>query len=179
MQEQLSIFEEWRDVAFPFSRFQVSNYGRLRRSAAIVRSRYKPYALLKGHPNTLGRLQFHLRDDTGIMRMVLAHLLVASAFLSSKPTKLHEINHIDGNRQNNAADNLEWVTRSENMKHAFLIGLQCNKGEQHPSAKVTTADVMAIRSLPENQVRAAAAHYNLHPDTMRRIWRRKDWAHLP
>ena len=47
------------------------------------------------------------------------HRLVAMAFLGEPPSDKVEVNHKDGNKENNAIGNLEWVTRSENMKHAI------------------------------------------------------------
>lgn len=46
------------------------------------------------------------------------HRLVAEAFLKNVDNK-EEVNHIDGNTRNNHRDNLEWVTRSENLQHQF------------------------------------------------------------
>jgi hypothetical protein len=51
------------------------------------------------------------------------HRLVASAFLH-KVTEDLAVNHKDGDKRNNKVENLEWVTRSENQKHAYRIGLQ-------------------------------------------------------
>lgn len=51
------------------------------------------------------------------------HRLVAYYFVEN-PNKYKEVNHIDGNKENNCADNLEWCTRSQNNKHAFEIGLR-------------------------------------------------------
>lgn len=51
------------------------------------------------------------------------HRLVASAFCN-KREGCDEVNHIDGNKLNNRADNLEWCTKSENMLHAYKTGLQ-------------------------------------------------------
>ena len=51
------------------------------------------------------------------------HRLVADAFCE-KRAECEEVNHKDGNKLNNAADNLEWCTKSENMIHAYKLGLQ-------------------------------------------------------
>lgn len=51
------------------------------------------------------------------------HRLVAEAFIPNPESK-PEVNHIDGNRQNNHISNLEWVTSGENSLHASKTGLQ-------------------------------------------------------
>ena len=50
----------------------------------------------------------------------MIHRLVAEAFISN-PEDKREVNHKDGNRLNNCADNLEWVTRSENQIHSYKV----------------------------------------------------------
>ncbi len=47
--------------------------------------------------------------------------IVAASFLGAPPTHMHQVNHKDGNVQNNNIDNLEWVTPSENMKHSYDV----------------------------------------------------------
>jgi len=63
-----------------------------------------------------------LWSDNRQVKHQLIHLLVANSYLSPKPEGT-EVNHKDGNKCNPHVDNLEWVTRKENMIHAFNHGL--------------------------------------------------------
>lgn len=62
----------------------------------------------------------YVRYNLGRNNTMLAHRLVALAFIPN-PKNKPEINHIDGNPQNNHISNLEWVTRSENNLHAYRV----------------------------------------------------------
>lgn len=73
------------------------------------------------------------------------HIIVCEAFHGSAPSDQHEPNHKDGNKHNNAADNLEWVTRAENQRHAADIGLKPH-GEKSHLAKLTLVAVREIRA---------------------------------
>lgn len=54
---------------------------------------------------------------------VKVHNLVAMAFLGGRPEGF-QVNHIDGNKENNKASNLEYVSQKENLRHAFVTGLR-------------------------------------------------------
>jgi len=78
---------------------------------------------LKPHPNkNIGYLQLSLwKNNKGTSHYV--HRLVARAFVPN-PDNLPEVNHKDGNRQNNHYTNLEWVDSSGNSHHAVQSGLR-------------------------------------------------------
>lgn len=78
---------------------------------------------LRPHLNTkTGYFQLGLRLTPGVQKTVRVHRLVAEAFVPN-PTGLCDVNHIDGNKQNNRADNLEWTDKSGNALHSYRIGL--------------------------------------------------------
>lgn len=85
------------------------------------------------------------------------HRLVAAFYLPPKPSHLHEIRHIDGDRTNSRLSNLAWGTRAENAadreRHGTSaaprngrIGASKLRGVNNPSAKLSEADVAAIRA---------------------------------
>lgn len=69
-----------------------------------------------------GYCDVRLVDKNHKCRDFLLHRLVAKAFCEN-PQNKSEVNHIDGNKLNNNCTNLEWVSRNENLKHAFEVGL--------------------------------------------------------
>ena len=69
-----------------------------------------------------GYLQTSLYD-LGKCKKVYQHRVLAIYFINN-PKNKPEVNHINGIKNDNRLDNLEWVTNSENSKHAFNIGLK-------------------------------------------------------
>ena len=87
-----------------------------------------------------GYLVAHLSKDNKA-KNILVHRLVAESFIPN-PNKYPCVNHIDGNKQNNNINNLEWCTHSENDLHAYKIGLRKasspwsgKTGALHPRSK--------------------------------------------
>ena len=81
----------------------------------------------------LGRIVKHQISKNGYVRVelwadgvgkkYLLHRLLAQTFIPN-PSDKPQVNHIDGDKLNNSLSNLEWVTQSENQKHAYSTGLQ-------------------------------------------------------
>lgn len=78
---------------------------------------------LKGQVSNSGYLNFNLTLPDKTKKRLYAHRLVAIAYIENNNPEATEVNHIDGNKANNNVNNLEWVTPSENIKHAVNSGL--------------------------------------------------------
>jgi hypothetical protein len=106
------------------------------------------------------------------------HRLVVQAFLPARQEG-QETNHKDGNKNNNRADNLEWVTPSENLKHSYRLGLHqptVLRGEDSGSAKLTGQQVREIRASEGTVSRhRLAAMYGVSRIHITRIQRGTVW----
>lgn len=106
------------------------------------------------------------------------HQLVAEAFLEQKPG--YEVNHINGEKSDNRVDNLEMITRAENMAHAREMGLTA-KGEEHGLAKITEVDVLQIRAARKagKKLKSIAIEFGISREHAGAIASGKYWSHLP
>lgn len=109
------------------------------------------------------------------------HRLVMWIFVGPCPEGM-EVNHIDGIKHNNYLSNLEYCTRSENIKHAFRTGLKIsNKGEKHGMSFLTEEEVKEIRRLDKetnlNQIQLGEM-FNVERTTIGKIVRRQIWKHI-
>lgn len=109
---------------------QVSNLGRFVRLSS--------QSLINGYLTTGGYVTV---DFSGI-GSYSAHRLIAAAFIPN-PENKPEVNHKDGNKANNAVNNLEWVTPVENIQHAFQTGLMKPRaGQDHPRTALSDEEIL-------------------------------------
>lgn len=104
--------EAWKDIKGFEGIYQISNMGRVKSFKADPNGRILSIKNSKGDYLNIVLCHGNKR------RSVKVHRLVAEAFIPN-PDNKPEVNHKDGNKQNNRADNLEWVTRRENHRHAL------------------------------------------------------------
>lgn len=113
-------FEEWRDIEEYEGLYQVSNLGRVR---GLPKKRGRQHCKILSHFVRSDGYVTTTLSKNGQLRTFGIHRLVASAFVSN-PEGKPQVNHIDGDKANNAASNLEWVTRLENIRHSWETGLR-------------------------------------------------------
>lgn len=168
--------EIWKDIEGYKGLYQVSNLGRLK--SLVKRGNKKPRILKQQFRNGYKRVA--LTDSNGIKKNKSVHLLVLSSFYGHKIG--YECNHIDGNKSNNNINNLEWLTRSENQKHAFKNKLQIPlKGSEVNHSKLCRNDVLQIRSVYEQgwfTYQQIADAWGVTKANIYSIVKNKSWRHL-
>ena len=127
--------EEWRAVAGYEGLYEVSNLGRVRSLGRTINrmtrwGTVKPYTIkpriLKPLHSQGDYCYVHLFDKDGTSTNHKVHRLVAKAFVPN-PDNLNEVNHIDEDKDNNRADNLEWCSSSYNHCYGTTIERAASK----------------------------------------------------
>lgn len=164
--------------------YEVSNLGRVRSIDRRVNSRNGKRLvkgkILKQQVDKYGYMRVHCYMNNK-SKQYQVHRLVALSFISN-PDNKPQVNHKDGNKQNNRVDNLEWSTNKENVEHAFSIGLNEGiKGEENVNAKLTENDVVNIYNLYKTNkysMKDLADKFNTSETNVYDIVNRKRWKHL-
>ena len=132
-----------------------------------------------------GRVFFNL-TWLGITKSVLVNRVIAWAFIPN-PHNLPQVNHIDGDKENNAYKmpdgriQLEWSSGRDNEIHAHRTGLKTGRGSANSNAKLTAPEVIEIRRLhaEEGMTPALIAQEKgIGRSTVLNIIRRKTWIHV-
>lgn len=131
--------EEWRDIRGYEGLYQVSNHGNIRKLRFInnITNKEKifpitPQVINSGYEKVVLYKNGKYKNRT-------VHRIVAETFLE-KDSEKKFVNHKDGDKRNNCVENLEWCTKSENMKHAFKTGL----AKAHSKGKYGANNAKAI-----------------------------------
>lgn len=127
-----------------------------------------------------GYLLVNLSID-GKCKTFSVHSLIAKAYIPN-PDNLPEINHKDGNKENNTVSNLEWCTSSQNSVHALREGLMVPaKGLATKNGRFTDEDIITIRNLYKSKQYSQyriAEMYNVTRSTIQQIIEKKTYKHV-
>ncbi len=105
------------------------------------------------------------------------HRLIALTFIPN-PENKPQVNHIDGNKQNNHVSNLEWCTSQENNIHAYKIGLnKAKKGNDHFLFGKTAKNAKRVKCIELNIIYESITHaakmFNIHPINICKVCQKK------
>ena len=117
LNEPVNKMEIWKEIDGYNGRYQVSSWGRVRNA--------ETGKIIKPYKNDKGYLKVGLKiPGERIPHKHRVNRLVAIAFIDN-PDNLPQVNHKDGNKENNSFSNLEWISNKDNQSHATRM----RKGE--------------------------------------------------
>ena len=170
----------WRNIPGYEGVYQVSNDGQVKSLKRIV-----DYGHLKVTRNE--RLLKIITDKDGYkivglnkdakQRLFKVHRLVAMAFIPN-PEALPLVNHINGVKDDNRPENLEWATNAQNIQHAYDNGLaKAVSGEKCGASKFSENDIKTMRELAEKGMmhKDIAKKFGVRKRGIHNIITRKSW----
>ena len=175
--------EIWKDIEGYEGLYEASSFGRIRSLDRVLDSKVRTPQKVKGRilklgKDTNGYLSIRLHKDK-VKTRCLVHRLIAITFCEGYVEK-YEVNHINGIKTDNNTNNLEWVTATDNKKHAFRIGLSTPTwGEKSGMSKLRNEQVLEIRSLQGKFTqREISERFNVSAPLISDILNRKIWKHI-
>jgi len=166
--------EIWKDIQGYEGRYQISNLGKVK---SLSRYNSRSERIMKSHTSDYTRVRLTITKG----KMFLVHRLVAIAFIPN-PKNKPKINHKNGIKTDNRAENLEWVTQKENCMHASRMGLlKPMRGSDNRNSYLTEETILEIRSkyVPFKYTqRRLSIEYNIPFGTIQAITQRLIWKHI-
>jgi len=166
--------EVFKDIPGYEGVYKISSHGRV---WSCPNSAHNGKFLRPGLGNGYLTVSLH-KDKRGKSHYI--HRLIAEAFVDGDKTLT--VNHIDGDRENNNTDNLEWVTHAQNIQHAYDIGLEkSNVGETVWTAKLNEKKVVQMRDIRRKRgytYKHLGSMFGVAPNTASLICRRRIWRHV-
>lgn len=165
--------ENWKDIQGYEGVYEISDLGQIRSVDRLVINPKKGIRRVAGRvlkPSICKGYYYLILCKEGKKKFSQIHILVASHYVPN-PENKPEVNHKDGNKLNNAANNVEWCTKLENKIHAIIMGLT--------PTKLNENDVKDIRRLHKHYTyKSLGKIFGVHCSTIKKIVNRKSWVHI-
>lgn len=152
--------EKWAKIIETNFRYSVSNYGNVRKDYEVIdrsnnRKQVIKEKIITPIPNVYGYLKVRCSLSANKVKNIYIHKLVAKYFIPNPESK-PQVNHINGNKQDNRVENLEWVTAKENINHAWDNKLS----NPHSLIKIE------VDGLQFDSISLASKYLNINRNTM-------------
>lgn len=148
--------EQWKPLNGDETLGMISNHGRVKSVHGTI---------LKQKITNRGYKSVHIMQrGRGLSKHYLVHRLVAKAFCQGYSEEL-TVNHKNGDKINNFAKNLEWISQKENVIHAFRTGLRKIIGRK-PTIPLGDKEMLLLERASGAKVKDLAARYGVHWTSM-------------
>ena len=169
----MGVEEAWKDIKGYEAYYQISNNGR------VWSKRRNRTLKLRTHKQ--GYKRIGLTKD-GKVKCFLVHRLVAFAFIPNKDPSKNQINHINGIKDDNRVENLEWCDGCHNVRHSYDKGLNVPKlGENSNYHVYTEEQIVEVKKLcytKKYKNVEIAEMTGVHKDTVSLVKTGKLWKHV-
>jgi len=178
------MFERFVPITRYEGMYDISNFGRVRSLDRFCRNRWGTQRPVKSRIMVIGQTKYGYKQillaKEGKSVKFFIHRLVAIAFIENA-SDYPQVNHLDGDKSNNCATNLEWVTSQQNCHHALENKLyEVARGEATGHAKLTENAVRNIRTQVANGIyhKVLATQYGVGRKAITKIVNRQRWKHV-
>ena len=175
--------EIWKDIKEYEGLYQVSNLGRVRsvdrRLPFKDGKKFWKSSFISISPNNCGYMRVGLVKNKK-QKKHFVHRLVAEVFIDN-PCDLEQVNHLDGNKENNKVSNLEWCDKYHNIKHSIYTGLRSDMvGTNNHQSKLDDMKVKEIKRLLKNNITCTeiANIFSVSVSVISCIKTGKRWTHV-
>lgn len=173
--------EKWKDIVGEEGRYQVSTHGRVRSLSRSTTHKDGKVTTHKGRLLKLGKNHKGYPIAYMSYKVKAVHRLAMLAFKPCEYSHQLQVNHIDGDKTNNFIDNLEWVSNTENQRHAWATGLKTPlQGSKNHNSLLNENQVRDIKwlLLEGYSCLYLSKMYSVHRSTISKIKTGKNWGHI-